>query len=305
MPTRCRRVRRQLGRVHRIVLTRRHHRPHIALHGRELLTLVPAARPRDRTRPDVCHPPRLCHRRAGGPARAEYARLVRREGHNRSRGRGSGPRDRVRGADARVGERRRREGAPARSANSFRHPANRSAFISAHYDGQVFDVAHSKRISYVERPPGAPAADSFRCHLRWEGSSELLIGWADSIKIGVLRNREGSAGARAAAAVGAAGFGGAGFGAGASAAPRYLEIVALIQAGDTVYCRNRRCCCCDATVLMRATDRFLRGGSRWRAPPRRRRRRPPRRPPCARIRVRERRRGVHTPKIHPTGIHRF
>ena len=49
---------------------------------------------------------------------------------------------------------------------------------------KVYDAQHNKRVSYVDRPPGSPAAEAFRCHLRWETEAELLIGWADSIKIG-------------------------------------------------------------------------------------------------------------------------
>ena len=49
---------------------------------------------------------------------------------------------------------------------------------------KVYDAQHNKRVSFVDRPPGSPAAEAFRCHLRWETETELLIGWADSIKIG-------------------------------------------------------------------------------------------------------------------------
>ena len=51
---------------------------------------------------------------------------------------------------------------------------------------KVYDAQHNKRVSYVDRPPGSPAPEAFRCHLRWESETELLIGWADSIKIGRL-----------------------------------------------------------------------------------------------------------------------
>jgi WD40 repeat protein len=49
---------------------------------------------------------------------------------------------------------------------------------------KVYDAQYNKRVSFVDRPSGSPAAEAFRCHLRWETETELLIGWADSIKIG-------------------------------------------------------------------------------------------------------------------------
>jgi hypothetical protein len=86
---------------------------------------------------------------------------------------------------------------------------------------KVFDVSHNRRVSYVERQPGAPAPELFRCHLRWESPTELLIGWADSVKVGQLRTREAETkiGQRAAAAAAAAG----------RDANKYLEILVVIQ----------------------------------------------------------------------------
>lgn len=36
----------------------------------------------------------------------------------------------------------------------------------------------------------SPRADLYRCHLCWENDFTLLIGWADSIKIGQIRERK-------------------------------------------------------------------------------------------------------------------
>ena len=84
---------------------------------------------------------------------------------------------------------------------------------------KVYDAQHNKRVSYVDRPPGSPPAEAFRAHLRWESEHELLIGWADSIKIGRVRTRAAGADADIAD--------------GATARPmrsKYMEIVTLIQA---------------------------------------------------------------------------
>eukprot|EP00965_Chrysotila_dentata_P220190 6191622-Pleurochrysis_carterae.AAC.7 len=48
---------------------------------------------------------------------------------------------------------------------------------------KVYDTANNRRVSFIERAACSVAADTMRCHLRWEGSTELLIGWANSIKI--------------------------------------------------------------------------------------------------------------------------
>ena len=64
----------------------------------------------------------------------------------------------------------------------------------------MYDARNKERVSYVERPADAPLAERFRPHLLWhtsgadggaEPTTELLIGWADSVKIGRLRAREG------------------------------------------------------------------------------------------------------------------
>eukprot|EP00967_Tisochrysis_lutea_P104939 scaffold159598_cov30-Tisochrysis_lutea.AAC.3 len=47
----------------------------------------------------------------------------------------------------------------------------------------VFEFAHNRRVSYIERVPGAPPPQLFKCHLQWSKESELIIGWADSIKV--------------------------------------------------------------------------------------------------------------------------
>eukprot|EP01119_Soliformovum_irregulare_P019120 TRINITY_DN5998_c0_g1_i1.p1 TRINITY_DN5998_c0_g1~~TRINITY_DN5998_c0_g1_i1.p1 ORF type:complete len:882 (+),score=254.78 TRINITY_DN5998_c0_g1_i1:60-2705(+) len=73
---------------------------------------------------------------------------------------------------------------------------------------KIFDCDRGQRITYIDRPKGSPRPDLYRCHLCWENENTLLIGWADSIKIGQIKER----------------------GETASGHPdRYVEIIALFQ----------------------------------------------------------------------------
>lgn len=52
---------------------------------------------------------------------------------------------------------------------------------------KVFDYITKERITFIGRsgpPPGA-----YRCNLRWASNDTLLIGWANSVKIGVVMTR--------------------------------------------------------------------------------------------------------------------
>ena len=51
---------------------------------------------------------------------------------------------------------------------------------------KVYDAQHAKRVSYIERTPGSPPPHLFKCHLRWESQTELIIGWVDTIKIVIV-----------------------------------------------------------------------------------------------------------------------
>jgi len=128
---------------------------------------------------------------------------------------------------------------------------------------KVYDAQRNKRVSYVDRPTGSPPAEAFRPYLRWESETELLIGWADSIKIGKVRTR--SAGGEStdnANGDGAASRGGGVDGAVKRPSPagaKYMEIVTLIQA-----CRHflqnstTQCACHPGPPLPASPDRLLR-----------------------------------------------
>lgn len=54
---------------------------------------------------------------------------------------------------------------------------------------KIYDCEKEQRITYIDRPKGSPRPDLYRCQLCWESDNRLLIGWADSIKIGEIRER--------------------------------------------------------------------------------------------------------------------
>ncbi|KAJ3297142.1 Vacuolar protein sorting-associated protein 41 [Borealophlyctis nickersoniae] len=54
---------------------------------------------------------------------------------------------------------------------------------------KIYDCLSQQRFAYIDRPPGSPRADLFRCNLCWKSDTELFIGWANSVKIGVIKER--------------------------------------------------------------------------------------------------------------------
>ncbi|RKP23011.1 hypothetical protein SYNPS1DRAFT_25028 [Syncephalis pseudoplumigaleata] len=54
---------------------------------------------------------------------------------------------------------------------------------------------HLIAITFIDRPSDSPRADLYQCHLRWRSDSVLLIGWANCIKIAVVKSREAAAAA--------------------------------------------------------------------------------------------------------------
>jgi hypothetical protein len=53
---------------------------------------------------------------------------------------------------------------------------------------KLFDTSTQQRISYIDRPKGSPRPDMFRCRLAWKDDRTLLIGWADSVKVAVVKD---------------------------------------------------------------------------------------------------------------------
>ncbi|OZJ04120.1 hypothetical protein BZG36_02827 [Bifiguratus adelaidae] len=57
---------------------------------------------------------------------------------------------------------------------------------------KIYDTATGQRITYVNRPPGSPRPDLYKCRLFWKNDTTLMIGWADMVKIAVVRERQKS-----------------------------------------------------------------------------------------------------------------
>jgi hypothetical protein len=54
----------------------------------------------------------------------------------------------------------------------------------------VYDTTTQQRISYIDRPKNSPRADLYKCRLCWKDDATLLIGWANSVKIGVVKDKQ-------------------------------------------------------------------------------------------------------------------
>ena len=58
---------------------------------------------------------------------------------------------------------------------------------------KIYDCDSNQRITYIDRPKGSPRPDLYKCHLAWDANSQILIGWADCIKIGQIKVTIGAA----------------------------------------------------------------------------------------------------------------
>ncbi|ORY04934.1 vacuolar protein sorting-associated protein 41 [Basidiobolus meristosporus CBS 931.73] len=54
---------------------------------------------------------------------------------------------------------------------------------------KIYDTTSNQRITYIDRPAQSPRADLYRCHLCWKTEKTLLIGWADSVKVAVVKEK--------------------------------------------------------------------------------------------------------------------
>ena len=77
---------------------------------------------------------------------------------------------------------------------------------------KLFDTSTQQRISYIDRPKNSPRPDLYRCRLSWKDDRTLFIGWADSIKVAVIKDNAQSRGQ-----------------AGSHLPSRYCELVAMFQ----------------------------------------------------------------------------
>ncbi|OBZ81420.1 Vacuolar protein sorting-associated protein 41 [Choanephora cucurbitarum] len=58
---------------------------------------------------------------------------------------------------------------------------------------KIFDTTTNMRITYIDRPEGSPRADLYKCRMCWKNDTTLLIGWADTVKIAVIKPMPNSA----------------------------------------------------------------------------------------------------------------
>ncbi|TPX35873.1 hypothetical protein SmJEL517_g01692 [Synchytrium microbalum] len=54
---------------------------------------------------------------------------------------------------------------------------------------KIYDTVLQQRFAYIDRPADSPRPDLYRCNICWKSDTELLIGWADSVKVGVIKER--------------------------------------------------------------------------------------------------------------------
>lgn len=52
---------------------------------------------------------------------------------------------------------------------------------------KVYDTLTNLRITYIDRPTGSPRPDLYKCRLVWKNDTTLMIGWADTVKVAVLK----------------------------------------------------------------------------------------------------------------------
>ncbi|KAI9227140.1 MAG: vacuolar assembling protein VPS41 [Piptocephalis tieghemiana] len=52
---------------------------------------------------------------------------------------------------------------------------------------KVYDTINERQITFIDRPPNSPRADLYRPRLSWRSDTVLLIGWADSVKIAIVK----------------------------------------------------------------------------------------------------------------------
>ena len=54
---------------------------------------------------------------------------------------------------------------------------------------KIYDTIAQQKFAVIDRPVNSPRSDLFKCSLCWKNDDTLLIGWADSVKLGVIKER--------------------------------------------------------------------------------------------------------------------
>lgn len=56
---------------------------------------------------------------------------------------------------------------------------------------KIYDTTTNVRITFIDRPEGSPRADLYKCRMCWKNDTTLLIGWADTVKVAVIKPKVG------------------------------------------------------------------------------------------------------------------
>ncbi|KAI8139914.1 hypothetical protein BJV82DRAFT_625472 [Fennellomyces sp. T-0311] len=54
---------------------------------------------------------------------------------------------------------------------------------------KMYDTTTNLRITYIDRPAGSPRADLYKCRMCWKNDNTLLIAWADTVKVAVVKEK--------------------------------------------------------------------------------------------------------------------
>ena len=52
---------------------------------------------------------------------------------------------------------------------------------------KMYDTTTNLRITYIDRPANSPRADLYKCRMCWKNDNTLLIAWADTVKVAVVK----------------------------------------------------------------------------------------------------------------------
>lgn len=55
---------------------------------------------------------------------------------------------------------------------------------------KIYDTSTHSRITYIERTAGSPRADLYKCRMCWKNDTTLLIAWADTVTVAMVKERQ-------------------------------------------------------------------------------------------------------------------
>lgn len=87
---------------------------------------------------------------------------------------------------------------------------------------KIYDTSTHSRITYIERTAGSPRADLYKCRMCWKNDTTLLIAWADTVTVAMVKERQQRNDTASASSS-------------SSMPPRYVEIATMFQT-DYIVC---------------------------------------------------------------------